>query len=141
MYGTHRTVISDKLWQRIEPLLCGRPGDRGVTGKDNRRFLEGVCWIGRTGAPWRDLPRCFGPWNTVYRRYRRWAIAGVWQRIGARVVPRRPARGGARPCAMLDSTAVRVHQHGAPPRVARDAQAVGKPWAGWTSKVHAAVDA
>ncbi len=65
----------------LEPLLPGKVTDCGVTAKDNRRFIEAVLWIARTGAPWRDLPECFGRWHTVYMRYNRWSKKGGWQRI------------------------------------------------------------
>ena len=64
-----RFVISDDVWVRLRPLLPGKPGDSGATGKDNRLFLE---------LPWRDLPKPFGNWNSVFRRFRRWAEAGVF---------------------------------------------------------------
>ena len=76
-----RTMLSDARWARIELLCAGREGDRGRSGKDNRRFVEGVLWIARTGAPWRDLPPRFGKWNTVFRRFRRWTEKGVFQRM------------------------------------------------------------
>ena len=60
-----RTMLSDAQWERIEPLCGGREGDVGRTGDENRRFVEAVLWVGRTGAPWRDLPPSFGKWNTV----------------------------------------------------------------------------
>ena len=68
-----RFVISDDVWARLGPLLPGKQGDSGATGKDNRLFLEAVLWRVRTGVPWRDLPREFGNWNSVFRRFRRWA--------------------------------------------------------------------
>ena len=76
-----RKMLSDAQWARIEPLCAGKEGDRGRTGEDNRRFMEAVLWIGRTGSPWRDLPPHFGKWNTVFQRFRRWAKKGVFQRM------------------------------------------------------------
>ena len=55
----HRHAIADDHWERIEDLLPGRAGDPGVTAKDNRLFVDAVLWIGKTGAPWRDLPERF----------------------------------------------------------------------------------
>ena len=63
-----RTVLRDDQWKRIEPLLAGRSGDCGVTGKHNRLFIEAVLWICRTGAPWRDLPGDLGNWHTTFTR-------------------------------------------------------------------------
>ena len=76
-----RFVITDRSWQIIDPLLPGTSRSRGVTAKDNRLFLEAVLWKVRVGAPWRDLPPSFGAWNSVFRRFRRWAEHGVFDRI------------------------------------------------------------
>src|SRR5262245_6634739 len=73
----HRHAIRDEDWDRIKNLLPGRPGLPGVTAKDNRLFVDAVLWIGKTGAPWRDLPERFGNWNSVWRRFDRWARKGV----------------------------------------------------------------
>ncbi len=64
-----RTVLSDAQWDRIKDLVPGKESDRGVTGRDNRLFVEGVLWVARTGAPWRDLPAEFGNWNSVWKRF------------------------------------------------------------------------
>ena len=61
-----RYVLSDEQWERVAPLLPGKVGDPGRSGDDNRRFLEAVLWIARTGAPWRDLHKEFGNWNSVW---------------------------------------------------------------------------
>ena len=72
-------MLKDEQWECVAPLLPGKAGDPGRTGSDNRLFLEAVLWMVRTGAPWRDLPEAFGSWNTVFRRFRRWAQAGVFE--------------------------------------------------------------
>ena len=76
-----RVVISDELWEKIAPLLPGKAGDPGTTGRDNRRFVEAVLWRVRTGSPWRDLPQDFCNWNSVFKRLRRWAKAGVFESL------------------------------------------------------------
>ena len=76
-----RFAISDRRWAIIEPLVPGTVRDKGVTAKDTRLFLEAVLWRVRVGGPWRDLPPGFGEWNSVFRRFRRWAQNGVFQRI------------------------------------------------------------
>ena len=68
-----RKVLTDEIWEKLQPLL---PKPKGRHGEDDRLFLEAVCWLIRTGAPWRDLPHEFGPWKTVYNRYNRWAKKG-----------------------------------------------------------------
>ncbi len=69
--------ISDPAWLRVCDKLLGKSADVGRTAQDNRQFLNAVLWIARSGAPWRDLPERFGPWNSVYQRFRRWAKKDV----------------------------------------------------------------
>lgn len=109
-----RNLRSDQ-WARIESMLPGKAGDRGVTAKDNRLFVDAVLWIARAGAPWRDLPEAFGPWNSVYKRFARWADKGVWHRVFAEL-----AKDADFEEVFLDSTIVRAHQHaaGAPKKTA-----------------------
>ena len=102
-----RHALSDDHFERIQHLLPGQAHHAGRTARDNRLFLDAVLWIDRTGAPWRDLPEHFGPWNSAYRRFRRWTKNGVWERIFAALQET--------DCewVMLDSTTVRAHQHAA----------------------------
>ena len=100
-----RLVISDEFWQKIEPLLPGKAGDPGVTARNNRLFLEAVLWRARTGAPWRDVPRGFGNWNTIFKRFRRWAEKGVFESLFKAI------RGeGDLEYALVDGIVVQVHQ-------------------------------
>lgn len=120
-----RMWLRDDQWQRIEQMLPGKVGDPGRSGQDNRLFVEAVLWCARTGCPWRDLPECFGRWNSVYRRFARWSEAGVWQRVFEEL-----ARDADFEEVFLDTTIVRAHQHaaGAPKKKARkpsDARAGG----------------
>ena len=102
-----RRVLSDAQWERVAPLLPGKRGDRGRPGADNRLFLEGVLWIARTGAPWRDLDAAFGKWNSVFQGFRRWAVKGVFERV-FRCLSDDPDFEYA----IIDGTIVRVHQQG-----------------------------
>ena len=81
MMNADRTVLTDAMWARIEPMLPGKATDPGATAADNRRFVEAVLWRFRTGSPWRDLPERFGNWNNVFKRFRRWALSGVFERV------------------------------------------------------------
>jgi putative transposase len=90
------------------PLIIGRPDQKGSTGRDNRMFVEGVLWIVRTGSPWRDLPEAFGDWNSVFRRFSRWNIKGVWWRIFEAMSDDPDFE-----YLIVDSTIVRAHQHAA----------------------------
>ena len=76
-----RLVLTDDMWNLIADLLPGKEGDPGGTAADNRMFLEAVLWRVRTGLPWRDLPEEFGKWNSVFKRFRRWVQAGVFERV------------------------------------------------------------
>jgi transposase len=89
-------------------MLPGKASDCGVTAKDNRLFVEAVLWIARTGSPWRDLPKLFGPWNSSYKRFARWSDRGVWQRVFTEL-----AKDADFEEVYLDSTIVRAHQHAA----------------------------
>ena len=73
-----RHELTDEEWEAIEPRLPGRDGDPGRTAADNRRFVNAVLFVAKTGVPWRDLPARFGMWNSVWRRFDRWCAAGVW---------------------------------------------------------------
>jgi transposase len=103
----HRHAIADDDWDRIKDLLPGRAGQPGVAAKDNRLFLDAVLWIGKTGAPWRDLPERFGNWNSVARRFSRWARKGVWQKVFEAL------QDPDLEWLILDSTIVRAHPHAA----------------------------
>src|ERR1700730_7413344 len=108
-----RLVLSDAAWERMAPLIIGRPDQKGSTGRDNRMFVEGVLWIVRTGSPWRDLPEAFGDWNSVFRRFRRWSIRGVWGvGVGGRIFEAMSDDPDFE-YLIVDSTIVRAHQHAA----------------------------
>src|SRR4051812_7297968 len=76
-----RGDLTDQQWQRLEPLLPPEKPWTGRTNEDHRRILNGILWIHRTGAPWRDLPPRYGSIGTVSSRFSRWRKAGIWQRI------------------------------------------------------------
>ena len=101
-----RLVLSDHQWGRIAPHIIGDERTRGSSGGDNRRFVEAVLWLVRTGVPWRDLPEDFGPWNSVFRRFSRWSRKGVWMRIFEAMSDDPDFE-----YLIVDSTIVRAHQH------------------------------
>ena len=76
-----RYELSDKEWDRIEHLLPGKVTDVGRTAEDNRLFVNAVLWILRSGVPWRDLPRRYGKYKSVHKRYTRWCKTGVWEQV------------------------------------------------------------
>ncbi|HGO6126468.1 TPA: IS5 family transposase [Burkholderia cepacia] len=130
-----RTLLSDEVWVRIESVLPGKEGDPGRTAGDNRWFVEAVLWIGRTGCPWRDLPKEFGRWHTVYMRFSRWRRKGVWERVAHAVSDATEIKR-----VLIDSTIVRAHQHSAGAPKKSGPQALGRSRGGLTTKLHLAVD-
>jgi transposase len=99
-----RYDLTDFEWSVIEPLLP--TGRRGRKPGKNRRVLNGIFWVLRTGAPWRDLPERYGPYTTAYNRFNRWRKAGIWDRLMDAVVKAHDGK-----VQMIDSSIVRVHQH------------------------------
>lgn len=104
----NRHRLTDRQWEAIEPLLPGGEGKRGRPGIDNRMAVEGIIWVLRTGAPWRDLPERFGKWDTVYQRFRRWSRDGLFERIFEITKGDLDLRS-----VQVDGSYVKVHQHGA----------------------------
>jgi transposase len=102
-----RHAIDDGQWERIQHLLPGRPGTPGRPAQDNRLFVDAVLWIGKTGAPWRDLPERFGDWNKTWRRFARWARNGVWKAVFDAL------QDPDLEWLILDSTTIRAHPHAA----------------------------
>ncbi|BAB49202.1 mlr1955 [Mesorhizobium japonicum MAFF 303099] len=101
-----RYDLTDVEWRVIEPLLLNK--SRGVPRVDDRRVLNGIFWVLRSGAPWRDLPERYGPRTTCYNRFVRWRKAGVWDRLMDAITA---AHDGT--IQMIDSTSVRAHQQAA----------------------------
>lgn len=99
--------------------------------------MEAILWIMRTGCPWRDLPKEFGPWQTAYSRFREWTRSGLWQTILTGLSA--PARDDE--YVMIDSTSMRVHSHGSGPTGGQSAQAMGRSRASLSTKIHMACDA
>jgi transposase len=101
-----RYELTDLEWDIIAPLLPNKP--RGVARVDDRRTINGILWRFRTGSPWADMPERYGPPTTCYNRFVRWRKAGVWDRILADI-----SKAFDGDMIMIDSSCVRVHQHGA----------------------------
>jgi len=101
-----RHELTDEQYKKLENILPGRNGHVGVTAKDNRVFINGVLWIFKTGAPWRDLPERYGHWKNVHRRFSRWAKAGIFDRI-FRIL----SKDADMEFLLMDGTIVKAHQH------------------------------
>jgi transposase len=110
----NRGDLTDHQWERLAPLL---PPQKPATGKpahDHRTVVNGILWKLRTGAPWRDLPERYGPWSTVHSRFRRWRLAGIWDRVFAAVQQQADAAGQVDwSVQFVDGSVVRAHQHAA----------------------------
>jgi transposase len=76
-----RGDLTEEGWGIIEPLLPAERGRWGRPARDNRKYVNGMLWVLRTGAPWRDLPEKYGNWNSVYRRHLRWRDLGIWESV------------------------------------------------------------
>ena len=97
--------LTSAQWGRIEPLLPGRTKKGGRPAKPHRPMVEAMLWVLRTGAPWRDLPSAYGPWNSVYTRFSRWSASGVLARLFEALSRERDTEGY-----LIDATIVRAHQ-------------------------------
>lgn len=103
-----RHDISDTVWKLLEPHLPEQGVQWSGIAQDNRRFINGVFWILRTGAPWRDLPPCYGKWGTVYQRFRRWRDKGIWGKLLEILVDEPDFEW-----LMIDASHCKVHPHAA----------------------------
>ena len=105
-------VLTDAQWARIEPLMPSSEGQRGRPFRDHRQVIEGIVYRLRTGLAWRDLPESFGPWQTIWKRHKRFSADGTWDKIHARLVAEADAAGAVDWNVSVDSTINRAHQHG-----------------------------
>ena len=111
-WGMTRDELTDAHWERLEPLLP--PQRLGRPARDHRTILNGMLWILRTGAPWRDLPERYGPWGTVATRFYRWVRAGILDRLLGELQRQADAAGELDwNLHHVDGTVIRAHQHAA----------------------------
>lgn len=105
-----RDLMADEEWRFFEHFIQSVRAPNGRKPTNHRLVLDGIFWIARTGAPWRDLPEDFGKWSSVYRQFRRWTLAGLWEDILDAL-----NQGGVVPDAlqMIDSTVIRAHHQAA----------------------------
>jgi transposase len=145
-----RFDLTDEQWARLAPLLpvakkSGRPSKW-----TKRQLIDGIRWRVRAGAPWRDVPECYGSWQAVYSLFRRWQRAGIWRGILTGLQARADAAGLITWQVSVDSTIARTHQHAAGARTRPDEQkeppdrvggepadhALGRSRGGLTTKIH-----
>ncbi len=123
-----RGELTEAAWAQLAPQLPGN-GRRGRPWQDHRRVINGILWKLRTGAPWRDLPERYGPWQTAYDRFVRWRRDGTWDRLLQQAQTKSDAVGEVVWEVSVDSTSIRAHQHaaGARKRLAAADEKKGRP--------------
>lgn len=126
-----RLMLSDEQWPKLRKILCQH---KIYDKRDLRMTVEGMLYRLRVGCPWRDLPKAFGCWNRVYKRFNAWASKGKRLTIFRALVVEPDMEW-----AFLDGSYVRAHQHSAG-AATQDAEAIGKSRGGNTTKIHLAVD-
>jgi putative transposase len=108
-----RLILTNPIWELLGPLVDkakrSRAGAKAVLS--DRMFLEALLYLTRTGLPWRDLPADFGDWNAVYQRFKRWRLAGVFERLFADLPREHPLDEVRR--LFVDTTVIRAHPHAA----------------------------
>ena len=110
----NRHALTERQWEQLAPLLPPAKPRTGRPNLDHRCIINGILWRLKTGAPWRDLPEPYGCWQTVYSRFRRWQLAGVWQRLLAALQAASDAAGHLDwALHFVDGSVIRAHQHAA----------------------------
>jgi len=110
----NRGDLTIEQWEQLKPLLPPQKPHTGRPASDHRTMTNGILWVLRTGAPWRDLPERYGPWASVYSRFRRWKEAGVWDRVLAELQTQGDILGELDwEIHFVDGSIVRAHQHAA----------------------------
>jgi transposase len=123
----NRGELTNSQWERLHPLLPPQTPKTGRPAHDHRTIMNGILWMLRTGAPWRDRPERYGPWHTVASRFYRWQRAGIWAQLLAAVQAHADAQGQLDwEIHFIDGTMIRAHQHAAG---AKKGAQTPKPWA------------
>ncbi|MBF4477381.1 IS5 family transposase [Rhodococcus rhodochrous] len=149
-----RADLTDVQWARLAPLLPGVKKTGRPPKWTKRQLIDGIRWRIRVGAPWRDVPHRYGPWQTVYGLFRRWQRDGTWAHVLTRLQTIADAADQIAWDVSVDSTIMRAHQHAAAARREGQAQveppggvatepadhALGRSRGGWTTKLHLACE-
>lgn len=134
-----RGDLTDHEWQHLEPLLPPQQTKKkGSSYKDHRTVINGILWVLRTGAPWRDIPSRYGPWGTCSTRFRRWTKQGIWQKALEALQAQAEQSGELDwNVTALDGSYIKAHPHaagakkgGPPPRKAKPSRRSGAAGAG-----------
>ena len=109
-----RGDLTDEQWEKLQPLLPTQKAWTGQPAADHRRIINGILWLHRTGAPWRDIPERYGKHSTISSRFYRWRSAGVWQQTWESLLQQADVAGRIDwEVHFVDATIVRAHQHAA----------------------------
>src|ERR1700754_430486 len=98
--------LSDERWAAIEPLLP--KNQPGPERDDDRRIISGIVHVLKVGCRWQDCPALYGPPTTIYNRFRRWAMRGVWRRLFEALIAASPGEAQ-----FLDSSTAKAHRSAA----------------------------
>lgn len=134
--------MTDRQWERLAPLLPPQRPFKGSKGGrpfvDHRRVIDGLLWLDRTGAPWRDIPERYGPFSTLASRFYRWRDQGIWQRILDALQEQADEEGVLDwEIHYVDGTVIRAHQHAAGASGSEpESEALGRSQGGFSTKVH-----
>lgn len=134
----NREVLTDEKWEKLKPHL---PPQKPIVGRpalDHRLIINGIMWILRTAAPWRDLPERYGCWQTVASRFYRWRKAGLWDQLFELIQQNGEAEGELDwQVHYVDGTIIRAHQHAAgAAKSTAETEALGRSQGGFSTKVH-----
>lgn len=134
--------LSTRQWERLKPFLPPQKQRVGRPNEDHRKIINGILWIDRNGAPWRDLPDRYGPWSTVASRFYRWRSCGIWQRILAALQQQADAVGELDwQVHHVDGSVIRAHQHAAGAKGSQpEVEALGRSPGGFSTKIHLRVE-
>ena len=109
-----RGELTQQQWERIQPLLPAQKPKPGRPSLSHRQVINGILWVLRTGAPWRDLPKRYGAWQTVSGRFYRWQRNGLWQQLLSELQHQAETIGQVNwEIHHVDGSMVRAHQHAA----------------------------
>jgi len=110
----NRGDLTNEQWEILAPILPPQKPKTGRPGMDHRQMMNGILWVLRTGAPWRDIPERYGKWTTIYSRFQRWRKQGVWDCILAKLQTIKSREKQIDwEVHLIDGSVVRAHQHAA----------------------------
>lgn len=110
----NRGDLTNEQWAQLAPLLPPQKPRTGRPSLDHRQVLNGILWVLRTGAPWRDMPERYGKWTTVYSRFQRWRKNGTWERLFEQMQTIKDREGLVDwEIHFIDGSVVRAHKHAA----------------------------